>query len=491
MVGVPGRSKGCLTCRKRRKGCDLEKPACSQCRKAGVVCEGYDTPRVFVVSTPTTRRAGYRSTPQAAGSSWQRGAQSKSATPPPNEVANSITNSRLLGRPESERRCIDLFWEGYFPTGRPIPSPMSKSYTCSWTGTARRFYASDDSLRFALWANALLMTGRREGAEWMLREGSRMYGKALAGLRRSLESPQGARRDAVIATVKLVSMFEAFSRLDDRQAAGGYEPPVSQNWQRHCAGELALFITRTPLAHVDGDSHDVFADERVDMSLSGILRRKRLVFSLPEWKSIPWQGVPRDMKDMLVDVLVDMPGLVEDFDKWEACTEPQTKETLRLALVERCWGLDRDLGAWFGIICSIVGPNDPPPEFVTDLIMLVGQIHGMMVFWTTSMVLFTILHIASGSEAHLLPDRMDPMFFAHKLANAALPILIQPKAGLYGQQSAVLPLEILLQFKKPLDRVCPSQESKDMLLASLEKLKGQLGKIGWQGPSSAVTAVRS
>ncbi|KAK3997871.1 Sterigmatocystin biosynthesis regulatory protein [Cladorrhinum sp. PSN332] len=488
MVGVPGRSKGCLTCRKRRKGCDLEKPACSQCKKAGVVCGGYDTPRVFVVSTPTTRRAGYRSTPQAAGSSWQRGGGS---SPPANEVANSITNSRLLGRPESERRCIDLFWEGYFPTGRPIPSPFSKSYTCSWTGTAQKLYTEDDSLRFALWANALLMTGRREGAEWMLREGSKMYGKALAGLRKSLESPQGAKRDAVIATVKLVSMFEAFSRRDDRQAADAYEPPVSQNWQRHCAGELALFIARTPTAHVDGNSHDVFADERVELALSGIIRRKRLVFSSPEWKSIPWQEVPKDMKDMLVDVLVDMPGLVEDFDRFESCADPQTKEGLRLALVARCWELDRNLGAWFSMICAIVGPGDPPPEFVPDLVRLVAQIHGMMVFWTSSMVLFTILHIASGPEAHNIPERMDPMFFALKLANAALPILLQPRAGLYGQQSAVLPLEILLQFKKPLDRACASQANKDILMESLEKLQGQLGKVGWQGPADAANTARS
>ncbi|KAK4223214.1 Sterigmatocystin biosynthesis regulatory protein [Podospora fimiseda] len=486
MVGVPGRSKGCLTCRKRRKGCDLEKPACSQCKKAGIECGGYDTPRVFVVSTPTTRRAGYRSTPQgAAVSSWQRGGGASGSSNTQVTVANTLTNTRLLGRPEAERRCIDLFWEGYFPTGKPIPAPFSKSYTCSWTGTAQKLYAQDDSLRFALWANALLMTGRREGTEWMLREGSKMYGKALAGLRKSLESPQGAKRDAVIATVKLVSMFEAFSRRNDTESADAYEPPVSQNWQRHCAGELALFMARTPAAHVDGSSHDVFVDERVDLALSGILRRRRLLFSAPEWKIIPWQGpIPRDLKDMLVDVLVDVPGLVEDYDRMEACPNPAVKESLRIGVVARCWELDRNLGAWFNIVSSFISPDNPPPEFVTDLVMLVARMHGMMVFWTSSMVIFTILHLASGSQAHLLPSRMDPMFFALKLANTALPILLQPRAGLYGQHSVVLPLEILLQFKKHLDRVCPSQESKDMLAESVGRLQGQLGKVGWQGPAS-------
>ena len=84
----------------------------------------------------------------------------------------------------------------------------SRSYTCTWTETARKLYREDDSLRHALWANCLLVTGRRHGAVWMLKEGSRLYGKALADLRKSLGMLQGARRDTLIATVKLLSMFE-------------------------------------------------------------------------------------------------------------------------------------------------------------------------------------------------------------------------------------------------------------------------------------------
>jgi hypothetical protein len=123
-------------------------------------------------------------------------------------VAGDITNLHLLARPEYERRCIDLFWEAYFPSGRPLPEAVSRSYTCAWTEAARKLYREDDSLRYALWANCLLMTGRRHGTVWMLREGPKMYGRALADLRKSLGRSQGAKRDASIATVKLLSMFE-------------------------------------------------------------------------------------------------------------------------------------------------------------------------------------------------------------------------------------------------------------------------------------------
>jgi len=42
MVGVPGRSKGCLTCVKRRIKCDEARPTCKRCEKAGYVCKGYE-----------------------------------------------------------------------------------------------------------------------------------------------------------------------------------------------------------------------------------------------------------------------------------------------------------------------------------------------------------------------------------------------------------------------------------------------------------------
>lgn len=177
------------------------------CEKAGLQCGGYGTQRVFVVSTPRSRHAGYSVSAglDSSTSSWQ-------CSPPKQDtVAGDITNLHLLARPEYERRCIDLFWEAYFPSGRPLPAAISRSYTCTWTETARKLYREDDPLRYALWANCLIMTGQRHGTVWMLREGPRMYGRALAGLGKALGRAQGARRDASIATVKLLGMFEVCS----------------------------------------------------------------------------------------------------------------------------------------------------------------------------------------------------------------------------------------------------------------------------------------
>lgn len=52
MVGVAGKSKGCLTCRKRKIQCDLKRPACDQCQRTRRVCEGYAKPTIFINKFP-------------------------------------------------------------------------------------------------------------------------------------------------------------------------------------------------------------------------------------------------------------------------------------------------------------------------------------------------------------------------------------------------------------------------------------------------------
>jgi Fungal Zn(2)-Cys(6) binuclear cluster domain len=54
MVGVPGRSKGCHTCRKRKIGCSQERPYCFNCIKSSRVCTGYQRDRVFIIKDLST-----------------------------------------------------------------------------------------------------------------------------------------------------------------------------------------------------------------------------------------------------------------------------------------------------------------------------------------------------------------------------------------------------------------------------------------------------
>ncbi|KAK4202647.1 hypothetical protein QBC40DRAFT_320950 [Triangularia verruculosa] len=51
MVGVPGKYKGCNTCRVRRVKCDNERPFCRKCLDSGRECAGYERETVFIIGT--------------------------------------------------------------------------------------------------------------------------------------------------------------------------------------------------------------------------------------------------------------------------------------------------------------------------------------------------------------------------------------------------------------------------------------------------------
>lgn len=85
----------------------------------------------------------------------------------------------------------------------------------------------------------------------------------------------------------------------------------------------------------------------------------------------------------------------------------------------------------------------------------------MALYWTTCLVLFTILQRASTaylpfeSPPHAIgapfvqdresSDRLNPLSHARHLVDA-IAVLLEPSAGLYGQRSAALPLEIALEY---------------------------------------------
>ncbi|KAK3901406.1 hypothetical protein C8A05DRAFT_34921, partial [Staphylotrichum tortipilum] len=51
MVGVPGKYKGCETCRLRRVKCDNQRPHCKRCTDGGRTCAGYERETVFIIGT--------------------------------------------------------------------------------------------------------------------------------------------------------------------------------------------------------------------------------------------------------------------------------------------------------------------------------------------------------------------------------------------------------------------------------------------------------
>jgi hypothetical protein len=264
-------------------------------------------------------------------------------------------------------------------------------------------------------------------------------------------------------------------------------------------------------------------------ALSAILRRRRLPLATPEWKTVPWQSVPKDMKDILVDVLVELPGLVEDLDTMRSCVDQDERDILQRNLVARCWECDAQLMGWSEILLRIIIPRpgkgsdshsdsesgsgskpgpypdpgprpDPRPnpspsttpckraasslESSTsgppsadrarpskDIVSYIAQVHGMGLFWIASLVLYTVLHAVTppeqGEGGNALPERRNTTNHARKLVDA-IGILLQPEAGLYGRESAALMIDVALEYTALVDQ--GSSDGDQMLVETLRRL---------------------
>ncbi|KAK0640208.1 White-opaque regulator 1 [Lasiodiplodia hormozganensis] len=99
MVGVPGRSSGCHTCRARHIKCDERKPTCRRCEKSGYTCQGYEKPIHFLIHT-------------AAGQS-SSSSSSAAATPSPSPAplvarSKALAKSQLQPQPQPQQKRRDV-----------------------------------------------------------------------------------------------------------------------------------------------------------------------------------------------------------------------------------------------------------------------------------------------------------------------------------------------------------------------------------------------
>lgn len=171
---------------------------------------------------------------------------------------------------------------------------------------------------------------------------------------------------------------------------------------------------------------------------------------------------------------------------------------IRAAVINKCREHDRQLLGWAKLVFQL--PKQLPPEPIPDggdpdgkpqctappgsnntndgpdisqqaLIIHVAQVHGMALYWTTALVLYTIMQVACTARlsfepqptgaalapsveaqthgdipgASFLAERFNPLTHANHLVDA-ISVLLQPSAGLYGHRSAALPLEVALEY---------------------------------------------
>ncbi|KAG8164676.1 hypothetical protein KVR01_004951 [Diaporthe batatas] len=451
MVGVPGRSKACLTCRKRKKGCDYQRPECTQCMKAGIQCGGYERERIFVHSTASSQRAVVeaRETNPAArklDSPPSRGGQPSSLALThrrhSKDEATEITLSGSLSRTASEEKYISLFWDSFLPKSR------DRSASREWARSSQHLFRTEPALRSAVLAVSLGMLGERENCRWMKENGLKAYGRALLEETVALRSPSRVKSDAVLLATKFMTTYEMLFG-----ARTGNLLELAHRWRSHNLGSLAIMETRTPLSAIEGHGHHIFLDSRLFWIIDGLKRRKRTPLSRDDWKTIPWSKHPKSTKDLLLDILVEIPGVLEDIDNCEGLESHERKREEYRRLVAVSLGLHTELESWYDAMpperryAGAHGLGTGDEQVIEEL----PEMYTMLLYWATCLYLYSAMRVHSDRRPASVPPFLP--YAATDLGqyignmSLVLPFFFDPDAGKSNLLLAAFPLGTALQFK--------------------------------------------
>lgn len=261
MVGVPGRSQGCHSCRRQKIACSRERPECFICRDAGRACPGYIRETVFVI-TPSPKdgsqsfqaRQYSRSTKPAQSHNKTLEHRSSTVHAHHRSSKDRRHNTALLSPQRSltlaaYRQQILCKFLSRFEPKKTGTLPISKTH---WLAELTKRPVISHALEVAATAFCTAKLGRVTRNADFLVESLHLYNQGLGELRRALYNPSKVVLDDTLGACLLLAMYEVV------------ECPTgsSRGYSNHVAGCGRLVQLRGPEAHAEGLGHSIFVSFR-------------------------------------------------------------------------------------------------------------------------------------------------------------------------------------------------------------------------------------
>ncbi|KAK8861836.1 hypothetical protein PGQ11_008071 [Apiospora arundinis] len=349
MVGVPGRSKACHTCRQRRVKCSGELPTCQTCAKSKRICTGYQRQYAFILSECMAVSGSAQSTAQLsprsdAGSgsvmvSRWRPNQSKPFSRRPKNgsllsemPANPIHLPLEVSNQHVYRsRFVSWMVETDAPLGIGEGSNAYKTFgdRYDWSLQVLSLPSLTPALENALLAMSTARLGHHAGRPMLVRESLKLYTQSVAQVRRDILNDNLApevSEQSLAACLSLLS-YEAI------ECPG----KTMDGYQAHYRGCLELLQKRGAGSYASGLAHyGGFVKVILGNGPDGIS-----FLAQSEWLDLPWSSQPdaKSLFDQLIDIMLQLPDLATQMQTLEAPRDPQL--ALRTA-----W---RTIGEWHQI----------------------------------------------------------------------------------------------------------------------------------------------
>ncbi|KAI0190080.1 hypothetical protein F4808DRAFT_444991 [Astrocystis sublimbata] len=391
MVGVPGKYKGCNTCRTRRVKCDNTRPFCKKCIDYGRECAGYERETVFIVGTQNDRGR--------VGSHPPRNAQSSRAAQSEVSTQHTAGHSYIAAEP------LRAAWE------------ENVSLQSGPKSQVMRIVARYADLDSAIEVDDMSPEGHGASLSW-------------AGSRALDVAPTFREEVFTMKSCCFVSLPEdtddSTPTLDGRVCLFLYQQNSSTVYTKEPT--LADAIRELgPAAYRAFPEHHFFARVyRPNAVWAALLNRQPTFLCNPEWTVVPWEHYPRTSLDFLLDIVVLLPSIfsrTDDIIQQNATPEHQLEIK---DLLVNCLNIEAQFDIWLSAVQQMTStysapywvadraariPFNEPLSFASPLLCLM-HVYYWAVLIAFHQCIYTILKAVEEPEdegtADVLPLGLDP-----------------------------------------------------------------------------------
>lgn len=366
MVGIPGKSRGCLTCRRRKKKCDLQLPHCQRCMDSGRICEGYSRYPVFLNRTRQglAKRGPFEEAKRPQETvTWLASSTVSFAAPKTEQQSKIPCNQKTIidGMPlqpsnaaASEAQLISTFWEHYIPQ-----QSVQTGCQCPWLQQALGLSDPSPALRLSLKALAMARLGWIHRDDTLVLNGRAFYGQALHEIQKDLYDERTMWQDETLATGNLLALYE-FLEPTNNSISG---------WNSHTNGATRLMLIRGPDRHRSSFGRALLEGIRLSAMIQALQDRKASPLGHHEWCTQPSvqrqtkQYSKSDSSQRLYDHGFALAALFEEVDKANLLS-PEIDLSLLTKYLRRCSALDATFNLWYH---SLTRHSSTPLYWLTPL----------------------------------------------------------------------------------------------------------------------------
>lgn len=340
MVGVPGRSKGCHTCRKRKIACSLERPYCLQCVKSSRVCAGYQRDRVFIINdlSTETRKGALVKSSSALAMPFNGNEKPKNCTQPASRNADESWTSNtevhwsVLKELSPQPLWRQQLLSGFLSSQKMLEGSEGKP----WLILLSQLPSPSLALEKSRMAICTARLGRMHANEALLRKSLNLYTEGLQELQKALYDPHLMYKDETLGACMSLASYELM------ECPAG----TSTAYISHHNGCARLIELRGAKAHASGLGHEIFVAFRTQAVMNSLENHRSTYLSEKAWKTTPWKHASKNSYDELLDIIALAPDIFRRTDDFDAL-EPRARLRLAIEVTHDCWKVDDRLRRFY------------------------------------------------------------------------------------------------------------------------------------------------